>query len=72
MDGFNIAYVTTPGTFEEVVELLIPELRRRGIYPDIGDGEGLTFRERVYGKGQRGLRDDHPGSNYKYDRYREE
>lgn len=71
IDGFNIAYVTTPGTFEEVVELLIPELRRRGIYPD-ADEEGLTARERIYGKGQRGLRDDHTGSSYKYDRYQED
>lgn len=51
---------------------MIPELRRRGIYPEAGGEEGLTFRERIYGKGQEGLRDDHPGSKYKYDRYREE
>ncbi|KAI1376156.1 nitrilotriacetate monooxygenase component A [Hypoxylon crocopeplum] len=73
LDGFNIGYVTTPGTFEEVVELLIPELRRRGIYPDPPqEDERLTARERIYGKGQRGLRDDHVGSTYKYDRYQEE
>lgn len=73
LDGFNIGYVTTPGTFEDVVELLIPELRRRGLYADPKlEGEGLTARERVYGKGQSGLRDDHPGSRYKYNRYQEE
>ncbi|KAL7623942.1 hypothetical protein AAE478_005499 [Parahypoxylon ruwenzoriense] len=73
LDGFNIGYVTTPGTFEDVVELLIPELRRRGIYPDEPhEGEKLTARERIYGKGQKGLRDDHTGSKYKYDRYQEE
>lgn len=73
LDGFNIGYVTTPGTFEEVVELLIPELRRRGIYPDPPEeGERLTARERIYGKGQKGLRDDHIGSRYKYDRYQED
>ncbi|KAI1398694.1 nitrilotriacetate monooxygenase component A [Hypoxylon fuscum] len=73
LDGFNIGYVTTPGTFEEVVELLIPELRRRGIYPDPPEeGEKLTARERIYGKGQSGLRDDHTGSKYKYDQYQEE
>ncbi|XXG97110.1 hypothetical protein Hte_003405 [Hypoxylon texense] len=73
VDGFNIGYVTTPGTFEDVVELLIPELKRRGLYADPKqDGEGLTARERVYGKGQSGLRDDHIGSRYKYDRYQEE
>ncbi|KAI0882448.1 nitrilotriacetate monooxygenase component A [Annulohypoxylon maeteangense] len=73
LDGFNIGYVTTPGTFEEVVELLIPELRRRGVYPEPAEeGERLTARERVYGKGQSGLRDDHVGATYKYDRYQED
>ncbi|KAI1657465.1 bacterial luciferase-like protein [Daldinia decipiens] len=73
LDGFNIGYVTTPGSFEDVVDLLIPELRRRGIYPDpLPEGETLTARERVYGKGQRGLREDHVGSKYKYERYQEE
>ncbi|KAI0853678.1 bacterial luciferase-like protein [Daldinia vernicosa] len=73
LDGFNIGYVTTPGSFEDVVDLLIPELRRRGIYPDpLPEGETLTARERVYGKGQKGLRDDHVGSKYKYDVYQEE
>ncbi|KAI1781080.1 luciferase-like domain-containing protein [Hypoxylon cercidicola] len=73
VDGFNIGYVTTPGTFEDVVELLVPELRRRGVYADPTlERVGLTACERVYGKGQSGLRNDHPGSRYKYDRYQEE
>ncbi|KAK9774871.1 putative Nitrilotriacetate monooxygenase component A [Seiridium cardinale] len=73
LDGFNIGYVTTPGTFEDVVELLIPELRRRGIYPKLEEeGDEQTARERIYGQGQKGLRDDHPGSAYKYDRYQED
>lgn len=71
LDGFNIGYVTTPGTFEDVVELLIPELRRRGIYPE-SIQDGLTAREKVYGVGQSKLRDDHLGSTYKYDVYKED
>jgi len=74
IDGFNIGYVTTPGSFEDLVYLLIPELRRRGIYPELpkeGD-EPTTAREKVYGKGQGGLRADHVGSKYKYDVYQEE
>lgn len=66
------AYVTTPGTFEEVVELLIPELRKRGLYAEKGAKDGLTIREKVYGKGQARLRDDHSGSAYKYDVYKED
>ncbi|KAH3194420.1 hypothetical protein KXW62_004941 [Aspergillus fumigatus] len=74
LDGFNIGHVSTPGTFEDVVELLVPELRRRGLYPEqpAQDAEALTARERVYGKGQRGLRADHPGSRYKYDVYEDD
>ncbi|OJJ44109.1 hypothetical protein ASPZODRAFT_122387 [Penicilliopsis zonata CBS 506.65] len=71
IDGFNLGYVTTPGTFEEVVDLLIPELRRRGLYPEPPE-EQLTAREKVYGQGQKELRNDHPGSQYKYDVYQEE
>jgi FMN-dependent oxidoreductase (nitrilotriacetate monooxygenase family) len=67
LDGFNIGYVLTPGTFEDVVELLVPELRRRGRYAP--KGESGTMRERIYGKGQSRLRDDHPGSRFKYGVY---
>lgn len=70
IDGFNIGYVTTPGTFEDVVDLLVPELRRRGIYSQ-PEEEGLTAREKVYGKGQAGVRDDHIASTYKYAAYDE-
>ncbi|KAH8600104.1 luciferase-like domain-containing protein [Bisporella sp. PMI_857] len=70
VDGFNLGYVTTPGTFEDVVDLLIPELRRRGIYPQKKDG--LTAREKIYGAGNAYLRSDHTGSKYKYDVYKED
>lgn len=73
LDGFNIGYVTTPGSFEDVVNLLVPELRRRGLYPEASTTDiQLTARERIYGKGQKGLRSDHTGSAYKYDVYKEE
>lgn len=71
VDGFNLSYVTTPGTFEDVVDLLIPELQRRGRYPKVFEND-LTAREKVYGKGQSKLRDDHVGSKYKYGVYVEE
>jgi hypothetical protein len=71
VDGFNLGYVTTPGTFEDVVDLLVPELQRRGRYPTVFE-EGLTAREKVYGRGQSKLRGDHTGSKYKYDVYSED
>ncbi|KAJ3531148.1 hypothetical protein NM208_g9009 [Fusarium decemcellulare] len=64
IDGFNVGHITTPGTWEDVVELLVPELRRRGIYTPAGDSG--TMRERFYGKGQTRLKDDHAGSKYKW------
>lgn len=68
LDGFNIGHVITPGSFEDVVDLLVPELRRRGRYaPKREPNETLTLRERVYGKGQSKLRDDHIGHNYRYE-----
>ncbi|KAJ5728871.1 Nitrilotriacetate monooxygenase component A/pristinamycin IIA synthase subunit A [Penicillium malachiteum] len=74
LDGFNIGYVTTPGTFEDLIDLVIPELRKRGLYPEAeaADDEPLTAREKIYGKGQNELRDDHPGTKYKYDVYQED
>ncbi|KAF2198708.1 Nitrilotriacetate monooxygenase component A/pristinamycin IIA synthase subunit A [Delitschia confertaspora ATCC 74209] len=72
VDGFNLGYVTTPGSFEDVVELLVPELRRRGLYAEEGGEERLTAREKLYGRGQKGLREDHVGSRYKYEVYKED
>lgn len=71
VDGFNIAYVVSPGSFEDITKLLAPELRRRGLLDEpISKGaDVLTYRERIYGKGQKGLRSDHPGFRYKYDTY---
>ncbi|UZJ26928.1 LLM class flavin-dependent oxidoreductase (plasmid) [Rhodococcus antarcticus] len=46
VDGFNLAYATSPGTFTDVVDLLVPELRARG---RILEPEGATLRERLVG-----------------------
>jgi alkanesulfonate monooxygenase SsuD/methylene tetrahydromethanopterin reductase-like flavin-dependent oxidoreductase (luciferase family) len=67
VDGFNIGYIISPGSFEDVVELLVPELKRRGLYDPLP--ERSTLRERIYGVGQKGLRDDHLGSRYRFDVY---
>ncbi|KAJ5112490.1 Nitrilotriacetate monooxygenase component A/pristinamycin IIA synthase subunit A [Penicillium argentinense] len=74
LDGFNIGHVITPGTFEDLIDLVIPELRKRGLYPELPSTseEPLTAREKVYGRGQKELRDDHPATQYKYDVYQED
>ncbi len=32
VDGFNLAYAVTHETFTDVVDLLVPELQKRGVY----------------------------------------
>src|SRR5690606_9613195 len=34
VDGFNLAYVTNPGTFVDFARLVTPELRKRGLIPE--------------------------------------
>ena len=62
VDGFNLAYVITPGTFEDVVEYVIPVLQQRGAYPtEYAEG---TLRNKLHGAGD-SLPDDHRGANYR-------
>lgn len=62
VDGFNLAYAISPGTFEDVVKHLVPELQRRDAYPH-SYAEG-TLREKLFGAGPY-LPADHPGSNHR-------
>jgi FMN-dependent oxidoreductase (nitrilotriacetate monooxygenase family) len=64
IDGFNLAYAVTPGTFVDFIDLVVPELRRRGRYWEDYD-EGTTLRERLYEPGQARVRDDHPAARYR-------
>lgn len=57
------AYALMPGTFEDVIELLIPELQRRGIFWNDYAVPGGTYRENLTEtKGQREPRADHPSA----------
>ncbi len=62
VDGFNLAYAVTPETFEDTVDLLVPELQKRGVYKkDYAKG---TLREKLFGRGPR-LQAPHPAVNYR-------
>lgn len=63
VDGFNVAYAVSPGTFEDFVRHLSPELRRRGRIRE-RPGQPQTLRERLQGPGQQRLRGDHPGARF--------
>ena len=68
VDGFNVAYITNPGGLNDVVELLVPELQRRGVYWDDYAAPQGTFRENLYrSPGGKGLRVDHYGAGFKWD-----
>jgi alkanesulfonate monooxygenase SsuD/methylene tetrahydromethanopterin reductase-like flavin-dependent oxidoreductase (luciferase family) len=63
VDGFNLSYAVSPGSFEDMIKWLWPELRKRGVFWE--DYEYQTTRENYLadGKGPR-LRSDHPGAQY--------
>jgi alkanesulfonate monooxygenase len=59
VDGFNLAYALTPGTFRDVADLVVPELQSRGLFKH-GYRPG-TFREKLFGRGPR-LPASHPAA----------
>lgn len=62
VDGFNLAYAITPGTFEDVIKYVVPELQKRGAYPSVyAPG---TLRNKLFNRGDR-LPDEHKGSGYR-------
>ncbi|MDC3424117.1 LLM class flavin-dependent oxidoreductase [Aquibacillus sp. 3ASR75-11] len=61
VDGFNIAYAITPGTFQDFVELVVPILQERGLVRK--EYEGDTLRDSLFGKGSQ-LPGHHPGKQY--------
>ncbi|CAK9439684.1 uncharacterized protein LODBEIA_P37840 [Lodderomyces beijingensis] len=77
VDGFNFTYAITPGTFEDIVDLLVPELQRRGLVWKDYPKDGLTFREQLNGlegEDPSFLQPDHPayGLRWKGEESREE
>jgi FMN-dependent oxidoreductase (nitrilotriacetate monooxygenase family) len=62
VDGFNLAYAVTPETFEDVVNLLVPELQTRGVYPRAY--RPGTLREKLFGDGDY-LPSSHPAAAYR-------
>jgi FMN-dependent oxidoreductase (nitrilotriacetate monooxygenase family) len=57
IDGFVLTPIQAPGDIEDFVDMVVPELQRRGRVPT--EYEGRTLRETVMG--HPGLAPDHPG-----------
>ncbi len=65
VDGFNLAYALMPHTFRDVVDLLLPVLRARGIFWDDYAVPGGTYRENLYARpGLARPPADHPAAAY--------
>jgi alkanesulfonate monooxygenase len=58
VDGFNLAYAVTPETFEDIVDGVIPELQKRGVYKT-AYAPG-TLREKLTGRAR--LPASHPAA----------
>jgi len=61
VDGFNITYCVTPGTFTDFIDAVVPELQQRGLVQrDYAPG---TLREKLFGRAHAGA--GHPAARYR-------
>lgn len=64
IDGINLIQYLSYGTAKDFIELVVPELRRRGRFREQYEDDE-TLRERFFGKGYARLPDDHFGARYR-------
>jgi len=57
VDGFNVKEVVRPDTLQDFVDLVVPELRERGLVRESYEGD--TLRGNLLGRDR--LHEDHPG-----------
>jgi alkanesulfonate monooxygenase len=62
LDGFNLAYAVMPETFADVVDLVVPELQRRGLFKT--EYRPGTYRDKLFGNGPR-LGERHPAARHR-------
>jgi long-chain alkane monooxygenase len=63
VDGLNVAFAISPGDFEDIADMLVPELTRRGRYKH-GYRQG-TLREKLFGIGRARLEGPHPAARHR-------
>jgi FMN-dependent oxidoreductase (nitrilotriacetate monooxygenase family) len=63
IDGFNLAYPVTPESFEDFVELVVPELTRRGVYKR--EYRPGTLREKLFPARGARLTPPHPAASFR-------
>jgi FMN-dependent oxidoreductase (nitrilotriacetate monooxygenase family) len=62
VDGFNLAYAVTHESFRDFVDLVVPELQRRGVYKK--EYRPGTLREKLFGRGAH-LPEEHQGASFR-------
>ncbi|MDD1012410.1 LLM class flavin-dependent oxidoreductase [Pseudomonas rubra] len=64
LDGFNLTRTVTPESYVDFIDLVIPELQRRGSYKTAYEQGSL--REKLFASDQPHLPADHPGASYRH------
>jgi alkanesulfonate monooxygenase len=63
VDGLNVPFAVSPGDFEDIADMLVPELVRRGRYK--GAYAKGTLREKLFGTGRALLAAPHPAVQHR-------
>jgi alkanesulfonate monooxygenase len=63
VDGLNVPFAVSPGDFEDISDMLVPELARRGRYK--ASYHPGTLREKLFGTGRARLTAPHPAAQYR-------
>jgi FMN-dependent oxidoreductase (nitrilotriacetate monooxygenase family) len=63
LDGFNLTRIVTPESYEDFIDLVIPELQRRGSYKTAY--EHGTLREKLFEEGNARLPERHAGAGFR-------
>jgi hypothetical protein len=59
----NVPFAISPGDFEDISQMLVPELTRRGRYKSTY--RPGTLREKLFGAGRARLERPHPAVRYR-------
>lgn len=63
VDGLNLAFAISPESFEDIVDMLVPELVKRGRYKR--NYKQGTLREKLFGTDQARLMPPHPAADFR-------
>src|SRR3984885_9536903 len=63
VDGLNVPFAVSPGDSEDITDMLVPELTRRGRYKSAY--RPGTLREKLFGEGRARLDAPHPATGYR-------